>query len=263
MRKVDVLGIGVTAATYDEITRALLDKAERREPAAVTALAVHGLTLGRLDGELGNVLRSFDVVTPDGQPIRWAMNLLADVRLQERVYGPTLMRRLCERAAREGVSVALYGSHDYVLARLKENLVKSIPELRIAHTEPSLFRPLTEQEDRDLVRRLRESGCGIVFVGLGCPLQERWVYEHRDQLDVPLVAVGAAFDFHAGNKPQAPAWMQARGLEWLFRLASEPKRLWKRYLVYNSLFLWFLGGQLLRRAITPKRSRGKSVAKRI
>jgi exopolysaccharide biosynthesis WecB/TagA/CpsF family protein len=209
------------------------------------------------------MLRSFDVVTPDGQPIRWAMNQLGRAGLRERVYGPSLMLRLCEAAAREGVAVALYGSYDFVLAKLKANLENSIPGLDIAFAEPSVFRPLTEEEDRDLVYRLRKSGCGLVFVGLGCPLQERWVYEHRGRIDAPLIAVGAAFDFHAGNKRQAPAWMQRYGLEWLFRLASEPRRLWKRYLVYNSLFLWFVSGQVIRQALGTTRSRATSVAKRV
>jgi exopolysaccharide biosynthesis WecB/TagA/CpsF family protein len=229
-----------------------MEKSIRREPLAVTALAVHGLILAHLHKEFGDKLGQFDVVAPDGQPVRWAINVLSGIGLKERVYGPTLMWRICEKAAVKGVSIYLYGSHDYVLQGLEQNFKKNIPNLTIAGMQPSVFRPLTSKEDEVLIKQIRESGAGIVFIGLGCPLQENWVYEHRLKIPIPLIAVGAAFDFHAGNKPQAPAWMQARGLEWLFRLLCEPRRLWRRYLVYNSLFVILFLKQLM--GLTFKRS---------
>jgi N-acetylglucosaminyldiphosphoundecaprenol N-acetyl-beta-D-mannosaminyltransferase len=180
---------------------------------------------------------------PDGQPVRWALNLLHGTALSDRVYGPELMRQLCGRAEQQELPVFFYGSTPEVLARLQQNLRRAFPGLRIAGAEASRFRLLSEKEKAEVAERIRASGAALVFVGLGCPRQEVWTYEHRAELAMPVVAVGAAFDFHAGVLPQAPPALQRMGLEWLFRLAQEPRRLWKRYALLNPLYVLLIGLQ--------------------
>jgi exopolysaccharide biosynthesis WecB/TagA/CpsF family protein len=173
------------------------------------------------------------------------VNLLHRAGLAERVYGPELMLRLCRGAAAAGVSIYLYGGNPEVAEKLRANLTHLCPGLRIAGYEAPPFRPLTPEEDRAVVERINASGAGLVFIGLGCPKQDVFAYEHRDSIRAVQLCVGAAFDFHAGVKPMAPAWMQRRGLEWLYRLIQEPGRLWRRYLVTNSIFLGKLGTAFL------------------
>jgi exopolysaccharide biosynthesis WecB/TagA/CpsF family protein len=179
----------------------------------------------------------FDAVAPDGQPVRWALNHLHRTGLDERVYGPEVMARLCERAAAESISIYLYGGSPKVIDDLMVKLPKRFPGLTIAGAESPPYRTLTEQEDAAVMRRINESGAGIVFIGLGCPKQDHFAADHADRIDAVLACVGAAFDFHAETKAMAPGWMQRNGLEWLYRLASEPRRLWRRYLQTNSVFL--------------------------
>jgi exopolysaccharide biosynthesis WecB/TagA/CpsF family protein len=162
---------------------------------------------------------------------------LYDAQLDDRVYGPKLMIKICERAAQEGVPVYFYGSTPEVLGALKKNLKLKYPQLTIAGMEPSKFRRLTSEEKPELAARIRESGAAITFVGLGCPRQEVFAFEFRDALQMPILAVGAAFPLLAGKVAQAPLWMQDAGLEWLFRLASEPRRLWRRYIYLNPAYL--------------------------
>jgi len=189
-------------------------------------------------------LNRLDLATPDGQPVRWALALLHGERLPDRVYGPKLTEMVCERAAELGLSVYLYGSTQTTIDAWTRNLHRTLPGLAIAGAEPSRFRNLSETEDRALDARIKASGAAIVFVGLGCPRQEVFAYEHVAALGCPVLAVGAAFDFQAGAK-QAPSWMQQRGLEWLFRLVREPKRLWRRYLLLNPLYCFLMSAQAL------------------
>lgn len=244
--KHNVLGIGVNAVDYESALEQILSAARDRRSLAVSALAVHGVMTGVLDEEHRHRLNHFDLIVPDGQPVRWALRWLHGVRLAERVYGPTLTLRVCEQSAARRLPVYLYGSKPEVLERLTRNLKDRFAGLEIAGSEPSRFRRLSASEKEETAERIRCSGAAITLVGLGCPRQEVWVYEYRDLLPMPLLAVGAAFDFHAGNVPQAPPWMQRRGLEWLYRLSREPKRLWKRYLFLNPYFLTLLGLQALR-----------------
>jgi exopolysaccharide biosynthesis WecB/TagA/CpsF family protein len=173
------------------------------------------------------------------------MNLLHGTRLPERVYGPELTLRLCRRAAEEGISIYLFGGSPDVLEQLKANLERRFPGLFIAGSESPPFRRLTPEEDAAIVDRINASGARLVFIGLGCPKQDVFAFEHRTTIHAVQVCVGAAFDFHAGAKKIAPAWMQRLGLEWLFRLIQEPRRLWRRYLVTNSIFLRKLSAELL------------------
>ncbi|WP_420392594.1 WecB/TagA/CpsF family glycosyltransferase [Acuticoccus sp.] len=237
-RRAGVIGVPVSATTYAEAVDCILEAARRRRPYTVTALAVHGVVEASRDPGFRRVIEDFDMVTPDGQPVRFALNLLHRAGLRDRVYGPTLMLRLCERAARDGVGIYLYGSTLDTVTRLERELVAGFPGLVVAGSEPSIFRPLTAGESVALAQRIERSGAGLVFVGLGCPRQERFAHDHRDLIGVPQVTVGAAFDFHARTKKQAPGWVQAASLEWLYRLCQEPRRLFRRYLVTNSLFVW-------------------------
>ncbi|HEX6249801.1 MAG TPA: WecB/TagA/CpsF family glycosyltransferase, partial [Gemmatimonadaceae bacterium] len=178
-----------------------------------------------------------------GQPVRWALRWLHGVALADRVRGPTLMLQVCEACAREGIPVLLYGSRAVTLDRLAANLKTRFPTLVIAGRMPSAFRELSEDEQLAIAGAIRASGAGLTFVGLGCPRQEVWAYENREMISMPALAVGAAFDFHAGTLPEAPGWMQRAGLEWLYRLAREPRRLWRRYLLLNPLYLLMVAAQ--------------------
>jgi len=241
-----VLGVGINALDYDAAVDRILDAARARRPLAVSALAVHGVMTGVLDPAQRHRLNHLDLVVPDGQPIRWALNLLHRTRLADRVYGPTLMVRVCERAAEEGLPVFLCGSTPEVLADLKTNLRNRFPGLIVAGTSPSAFRRVSLEEQEQVAATIRASGAALTFVGLGCPRQEVWVFEMRESLPMPLLAVGAAFAFHTGRLSQAPSRLQAWGLEWLFRLVQEPRRLWRRYLLLNPLYVLLLLLQALK-----------------
>ena len=244
--KYDVLGTEVTASTYDELVPLLIDAATRRQSALATFLPVHGIVTAATDAKYRYRVNAFDVVGPDGQPVRWALRQLHGVALSDRVYGPELMIRLCAAAADHGVSIYLYGSTPDVLEALSAKLAERCPELHIAGMESPPFRPLTTAETADAVGRINASGAGLVFIGLGCPRQDAFAYENRHAIKAVQLCVGAAFDFHAGTKRMAPAWMQNHGLEWLFRLTQEPGRLWRRYLVTNTLFCGLMARRLLR-----------------
>jgi exopolysaccharide biosynthesis WecB/TagA/CpsF family protein len=235
-----ILGVGVHALDYDAAVEQIIQAAQQHEPLAASALAVHGVMTGAQDRVQRYRLNRLDLVLPDGQPVRWALNWLHRTRLPERVYGPTLMLKLCERAAVDDLPIYLYGSRLETLESLAANLRAKYPGLVIAGRQPSYFRQVSPDEKQQIAHTINQSGARLVFVGLGCPRQETWVYEYRDLLPMPLIAVGAAFDFHAGTVSQAPAWMQRRGLEWLYRLSREPRRLWKRYLLLNPAYLALL-----------------------
>jgi N-acetylglucosaminyldiphosphoundecaprenol N-acetyl-beta-D-mannosaminyltransferase len=235
--KWNVLGVRISAVDYDAAVQRIIAAAERRERLTVSALAVHGVMTGVLDPAQQFRLNHLDLLVPDGQPVKWALRLLYGVRLPDRVYGPTLMQKVCEAAAVRGLPVFFYGSRPPTLAALVRNLQARVPGLRVAGAEPSRFRCLSDREQRAIADRIQSSGASVVFVGLGCPRQEVWVYELAHLLSLPLIAVGAAFDFHAGTLPQAPPLWQRTGLEWSFRLACEPRRLWRRYVYLNPAYV--------------------------
>ena len=238
--KHNLLGVLIDAVDYEATVERVLAAARARQPLALSALAVHGVMTGVLDATHRYRLNHLDLVVPDGQPVRWALNVLHNTRLPDRVYGPTLTLKVCERAADEGLPVYFYGSRAEVLERLTRRLRARFPRLIVAGAQPSRFRTLTPEEQRAVAATIGASGAAITFVGLGCPRQEVWVYENRTLLSMPVLAVGAAFDFHAGTLPQAPVPLQRAGLEWAFRLAHEPRRLWQRYLHLNPLYLWMV-----------------------
>jgi N-acetylglucosaminyldiphosphoundecaprenol N-acetyl-beta-D-mannosaminyltransferase len=236
----NVVGVLVNAIDYEMAVERVVEAARTREPLSLSALAVHGVMTGVMDEEHRYRLNHLDLVVPDGQPVRWALNWLHGAQLADRVYGPNLMLHVCKRAAEESLPIYLYGSRPEVLEVLQENLLQLFPKLVIAGAQPSQFRQLSLDEKRAVVRKIVASGAMITFVGLGCPRQEVWVYEFRELLAMPLLAVGAAFDFHAGTLAQAPANLQRAGLEWLFRLGREPGRLWQRYVLLNPYYLFLL-----------------------
>jgi N-acetylglucosaminyldiphosphoundecaprenol N-acetyl-beta-D-mannosaminyltransferase len=249
----NVLGIRVDAVDYEAAVERIVDAAKKVRPMAVSAIAVHGIMTGVLDRVGRYRLNHLDLVVPDGQPVRWALNRLHGVRLADRVYGPMLMQKICQRAADEGLPVFLFGSTAAILARLSDALQRRYPGLRIAGVQASRFRRLSPSERDQTVATIRGSGAAITFVGLGCPRQEVWAFECREALSMPIVAVGAAFSFEAGVISQAPRFLQDRGLEWLFRLLHEPRRLWRRYLLLNPLYLSLLLLQITRlRAFDPE-----------
>ena len=244
--KHNLLGILVDAVDYEAAVNRILDAARAHRGAAVSALAVHGVMTGVLDPTHRYRLNRFDLIVPDGQPVRWALNLIHSAGLEDRVYGPELTLRVCQRAAEEQAPVFFYGSTQPVLERVQSNLLKRFPKLKIAGMEPSKFRRLAQQEAFELSLRIRRSGATIVFAGLGCPRQETWAYEFRDLLGMPILAVGAAFPFIAGELRQAPPKLQRLGMEWFFRVCMEPKRLWRRYALLNPAYVALVGMQCAR-----------------
>jgi len=243
--KKDLLGAEVSVTDYDELTRICVGAARRGESGLVTFLPVHGIVTAALDYAYRYRINAFDVVAPDGQPVRWALNLLHQARLPDRVCGPTMMAHLCSRAAEEGIGVYLYGSTIETLDRLRNNLEDKYPALRIVGVESPPFRDLTPQENQAAVDRINASGAGFVFIGLGCPRQDVFAHFNRNRIKALQLCVGAAFDFHAGNKKIAPLWMQKSGLEWIYRLSQEPSRLWKRYLLTNTAFVLLMTRRLI------------------
>jgi len=238
--KYNILGVQINAIDYEAAIEKIVTAAKNNQSLAVTALAVHGVMSGALDPYHRYRLNHFDLIVPDGQPVRWALNLLYKTHLSDRVYGPTLTLKICERAARDGLPIYLYGSKSEVIDKLSNELLKLFPNLQIVGKQPSRFHQVSVKEINETIHNINSSGAKIVFVGLGCPRQEVWIFENRDQLSLPTIAVGAAFDFHTKTLSQAPEIMQRLGLEWLFRLIKEPRRLWKRYVTLNALFLFKL-----------------------
>ena len=238
--KKNVIGVLVDAVDYEAAVDKIIQAAHKGSPYGVSALAVHGVMTGVCDGEHLYRLNNLDLVVPDGQPVRWAINLLYKAGLPDRVYGPRLMLEVCNAAAREGLPIFLYGSRQEVLDKLVVNLKNRFPKLEIAGMLPSRFRPLTVLERDAVVQSILATGARITFVGLGCPRQEVFAYEMRGYLKMPILAVGAAFDFHAGVLKEAPEWAQKWGLQWFHRFLQDPKRLWRRYFFLSPLFLGLL-----------------------
>jgi len=235
--KRNLLGVLVDVVDYEGAVRRIVAAARENREMAVTALAAHGVMTGVLDREHRYRLNHFDLATPDGQGVRWALNIVHRAQMKDRVYGPRLTLDVCRAAQSHGLPVFFYGSRRPVIDRLVVRLAERFPGLPIAGAEPSAFRQLCREEKQALVARIRASGARIAFVGLGCPRQEVFAYEYHAALGMPVVAVGAAFDYHAGVLAEPPAVIQAAGLQWLMRFVQEPRRLWKRYTVYNIAFV--------------------------
>lgn len=244
-----VIGVEVTALSFEETVERVVVMAKDSTPGRFVCVAnVHMLVEARQRPAFRTVLEAADLVTPDGMPLVWMMRRGGRPR-QERVAGMDLLPAICVRAAEDGVPVFFLGATEEVLDRMKSRFGQEIPQLKVAGMFAPPFRPLTHIENRALVDRINRSGARILLIALGCPKQEEWMYNNREIRPV-MIGLGAAFGVYAGLQRRAPAAMQRSGLEWLFRLSQEPKRLWKRYLVTNARFL----GHVLRGS--PRRGRG-------
>jgi N-acetylglucosaminyldiphosphoundecaprenol N-acetyl-beta-D-mannosaminyltransferase len=235
--RAEVLGIPLALADYESTMDWMDGMVAARAQGYVTAAAVHLVMVAQEDPETRAAVLGATLAVPDGQPLVWALRALGHDA--SRVYGPDLMARYCERSATTGTRMFLYGGRNQgALIQLALNLRQRYPGLRIVGGYSPPFRELTEEEEAWVVSEIDRSQADVVWVGTGQPKQEKWMARMRDRLDAPLlVGVGAAFDFHAGLVPQAPQWMQDLGLEWTFRLAQEPRRLWRRYARYNPRFV--------------------------
>jgi N-acetylglucosaminyldiphosphoundecaprenol N-acetyl-beta-D-mannosaminyltransferase len=232
-----VLGVTVHAVQIPDVVAQM--EAWTREGAAchfVALTGMHGVTEAQHDPGFKEILNAADMLVPDGMPLVWLARRHG-FEMRRRVYGPELMASFCEQTAAKGYRHFFYGGAPGVAGDLASRFVSRFPGVVVAGTYSPPFRTLTQEEDREIVHAIEDAHPDIVWVGLSTPKQERWMFEHRDRLKVPvLVGVGAAFDFHTGRIAQAPAWMGDHGLEWLFRLSREPRRLWRRYLLYGAEF---------------------------
>lgn len=233
---VPVLGAPVDALTWKTALSRIEKWAAARQSRCVCICNVHSVVTAGRDADFGRVLAAADMATPDGAPVAWMIQRMGYAG-QMRINGPDLMWKYCEQAARRRESIFLYGGSEETLAILSARLHAAFPGLQIAGAISPPFRELTPAEDAADVERINASGAGTLWVGLGCPKQEKWMAAHRGRINAVMIGVGAAFDYHAGTVKRAPLWMQRNGLEWLHRLCSEPGRLWKRYFVTNTLFV--------------------------
>jgi N-acetylglucosaminyldiphosphoundecaprenol N-acetyl-beta-D-mannosaminyltransferase len=242
---VDVLGVQLALTDYDEMLGWIDAMVASRARGFLCACNVHTVMASREDTELRAALEAASINVPDGQPLVWAMNALGH-SLPGRVYGPELMSRACERAVDLGHRFYLYGGRNQgALVQLALNLRHRFPGVKIVGGYSPPHRPLTAEEEAAIIDEINQSRADVVWAGIGVPKQEKWMARMRPSLQPPvLVGVGAAFDFHAGLVPQAPSWIQESGLEWAYRLAHEPRRLWKRYLRYNPMFVAAFAAQL-------------------
>jgi N-acetylglucosaminyldiphosphoundecaprenol N-acetyl-beta-D-mannosaminyltransferase len=240
-----ILGTRTDATSYSDAATRVLAWADSPGSRYVCVANVH-VTMECYDSaEYRAVVNSADLVTPDGMPLVWALRLFG-VGDATQVRGTDLTVRVLQRAARERAKVGFYGSSPEVLRRVLDACERRFAGLRVVYAEAPPFRELSVEEDAAVVQGIKASGAQILFVGLGCPKQERWMARHKGRVGGVMLGVGAAFDFLAGVKPEAPRWMQHAGLEWLFRLATEPRRLWRRYAQHNPRFVTLLAAQYLR-----------------
>jgi N-acetylglucosaminyldiphosphoundecaprenol N-acetyl-beta-D-mannosaminyltransferase len=230
----DILGLPIVASNYKELAEDSLEWARQGQSKAICFVTVHGVMEAYDDPRFHQLYASADMLNPDGMPLVLGLRLFG-VPNATRVYGPDSTVLLLAAA-----------EENETLEKLLKETRRRWPALRTVFVESPPFRPLTAEEDAAMVKRVTDSGTRFLFVGLGCPKQEEWVVLHRGQIPAVLLAVGAAFDFLAGTKPQAPRWMMKSGLEWLFRLASEPRRLFKRYFKHNIRFVYFFARQWIR-----------------
>jgi N-acetylglucosaminyldiphosphoundecaprenol N-acetyl-beta-D-mannosaminyltransferase len=251
-QRISIINVEIDQTSYDDSCDRLVKLALQAQSCYVVAANVHVVMTAYWDRAYGQVLANAEIVTPDGMPIVWAMRSLG-AGSQQRVYGPDLMLALCrclsDRARQENISIYLFGANDQTLDRLEQNLKVKFPALAIAgkHAPPYLdldspkFAPQLAVD----LQIIADSGARLVFVALGCPKQELWMSQAQHRLPAVMIGVGAAFGFHSGQVSQAPRWMMAIGLEWLYRFSQEPMRLWQRYLINNPCFIFLFAMQYL------------------
>jgi len=250
---VTVLGVPLALTDYGRTMDWIDEAIAADERGYICVAATHTVMVCDEDPELREAVLNSSLTVPDGQPLVWAMNALGG-DLSHRVYGPELMARYCERAASSGVKMYLYGGRNQgALVQLALNLRQRFPGVKIVGGYSPPFRDMTEAEEEATVKEINRSRADVVWVGVGAPKQEKWMAAMRGRVEAPvMIGVGAAFDFHAGLVPQAPNWMQSAGLEWLFRLAHEPRRLWRRYARYNPRFVTGFAQQYVRHRLRAR-----------
>jgi N-acetylglucosaminyldiphosphoundecaprenol N-acetyl-beta-D-mannosaminyltransferase len=246
VKRRELLGIPLAVTDYAEVMDVMDRLVETREKGYFCAAPVHAVMVGQDEPETMAALRGSTLTVPDGMPLVWALNMLGE-QLEDRVYGPELMLRYSRRCAERGHRVWLYGGRDQgSLAQLALSLRRREPGIQIVGGYAPPFRPLTREEEDAVIEEINQARPDVLWVGIGVPKQEKWMARMRTSLDVPVMCgVGAAFDFHAGRISQAPAWMQERGLEWIYRIAQEPRRLLPRYLWFNPRFVFSVVKQLI------------------
>ena len=231
-------GVGIHPLTMDEAVERICAAAAARRPLATHLVNAYTLSLAARGEPFRALLDEGDLNLPDGTPLVWLARRAGLPQLTARVYGPDLTAAVCDQGRRHGMRHYLYGGSPEVVRQFAATLRERYGGIEIVGAESPPYRPLTSDEEEAFADRVHASGANVVWVGLGTPKQDEFVARFRDRIGVPMVAVGAAFDFLAGAKKSAPLWMQQRGLEWLYRLLSEPRRLWRRYLIGNTVFLW-------------------------
>jgi N-acetylglucosaminyldiphosphoundecaprenol N-acetyl-beta-D-mannosaminyltransferase len=243
--RANILGVGVSPINIPIALETIRTWIEQDQHHYICVTGVHGIIESQRDRKLRQIHNAAGLVTPDGMPLVW-LSRAQGFKEVGRVYGPDLMLALCEYSQAYGYRHFLYGSTNEVLECLCENLKNRFPKLTIVGTHAPPFRPLAESEIHEEIDKINGTQPDIVWVGLSTPKQERWMDKNIRFLSAKvIIGVGAAFDFHAGLKKQAPPWMQRNGMEWFFRLITEPRRLWKRYLINNPTFLFLVAGQML------------------
>lgn len=239
-----IIGFPVAALRFDDQITLLLQWAKAFASRVICVANVHMLIEGHQNPAFASVLREADLLTPDGMPLVWMLRL-AGLARQDRVAGLDILNAICHAAPAQGVSVFFLGSQQGILDRMKIRLEKEFPDLKIAAMEPLPFRPLTTMENQAIIQQINESGAGVVFVSLGCPKQEIWMMQNKGKVHAVMIGLGGAFPVYAGLHSRAPHLIRLAGLEWLYRLIQEPRRLWRRYWSTIPLFVWLACKQLL------------------
>lgn len=238
MNTTSLLGIKVNITSYKKTIDQIIEWSAKKKPYCVNVCNVHSITSSLWTKQLRHSLLHGDLNTPDGMPLVWLQKLLGRTEAS-RTYGPTLMIKALAEFEKTGTRVGFYGGHSDRLNLLVRKIRLQFPRLKIVTAISPPFRPLTQEEEMHHIDEINKSKADVLWVGIGCPKQEIWMNKHRAHLNCVMVGVGAAFDFHAGAVKQAPATLQKMGLEWAYRLYTEPKRLWKRYLSTNSVFVMY------------------------
>ena len=244
-----IISTRIDCINYEQATATIINLAKTAIASYVVAANVHVVMSAHGNKNYQEIINQAVLVTPDGMPLVWGLKLLGYPQAT-RVYGPDLMLKICQQAAAENIGIYLYGGTENCLQQLKVNLVKRFPKLKIVGADSPPFRPLEPEEEKNALAKIKQSGAGILFIGWGCPKQEIWMANHYQKLYLVMVGVGAAFNFHSGLVSQAPRWLMAMGLEWLYRLLMEPRRLWRRYLINNPAFIVLFTWQWLTKKTT-------------
>jgi N-acetylglucosaminyldiphosphoundecaprenol N-acetyl-beta-D-mannosaminyltransferase len=238
--RINILGVGLSAINMTQALEQMVAWIEMRQMAYIVVAPVYTLMVSQFNAVYREIVNRANMVTPDGMPLVFLTRWMGHPNVR-RVYGPDLMLAFSSLAATQGYTSFYYGGHAGVPDQLAEVLTHRFAGLKVVGTYSPPFRPLDQDEKKQVIDMINAANPDVVWVGLGSPKQDFWVAEYRKELTAPiLIGVGAAFDFLIGRRPQAPGWMQRYALEWLFRLYHEPRRLWRRYLIYNPLFVIFM-----------------------